>query len=38
LTRLNAEVTIEELFLWSAYFELQNDEHEERMKKAKRRR
>jgi hypothetical protein len=38
LTRLNAEVTLEELFLWSAYFELQNDEQEEEIKKAKRRR
>jgi hypothetical protein len=26
LVRLNQEVTMEELLLWSAYFELQNEE------------
>jgi hypothetical protein len=32
LARLNQEVTMEELLLWSAYFELQNEEQERRMK------
>jgi hypothetical protein len=32
LVRLNQEVTMEELLLWSAYFELQNEEQERRMK------
>jgi hypothetical protein len=30
-------MTIEELMLWSAFFELQNDEQEAMMKKARRR-
>lgn len=38
LARLNKEVTLEELLLWSSYFELLNDEQEEAMKKMKRRR
>lgn len=38
LRRLNEEVTLEELLIWSAYFELLNDEHEEAMKKMRRRR
>jgi hypothetical protein len=38
LNRLNQEVTMDELLIWSAYFDLLNDEQEERMKKAKRRR
>jgi hypothetical protein len=33
LVRLNQEVTMEELLLWSAYFELQNEEQERRMKR-----
>jgi hypothetical protein len=33
LIRLNQEVTMEELLLWSAYFELQNEEQERRMKR-----
>jgi hypothetical protein len=33
LARLNQEVTMEELLLWSAYFELQNEEQERRMKR-----
>jgi hypothetical protein len=32
LVRLNQEVTMEELLLWSTYFELQNEEKERRMK------
>jgi hypothetical protein len=32
LVRLNQEVTMEELLLWSAYFELQNEEQDRRMK------
>jgi hypothetical protein len=38
LARLNKEITIEELLIWSSYFELLNDEQEEAMKKMKRRR
>ena len=38
LARLNKEITLEELLLWSSYFELLNDEQEEAMKKMKRRR
>jgi len=38
LTRLNGELTLEELYIWSAYFGLLNDEQEAAMKKAKRRR
>jgi len=34
---LNAEVTMEELMIWAAYFELQNDEQEAAMKKMRRR-
>jgi hypothetical protein len=33
LARLNQEVTMEELLLWSAYFDLQNEEQERRMKR-----
>jgi hypothetical protein len=33
LAKLNQEVTMEELLLWSAYFELQNEEQERRMKR-----
>jgi hypothetical protein len=33
LVRLNQEVTMEELLLWSAYFDLQNEEQERRMKR-----
>jgi hypothetical protein len=33
LVRLNQEVTMEELLLWSAYFELQKEEQERRMKR-----
>ena len=32
LARLNQEVTLEELLIWSSYFELQNEEQERRMK------
>jgi hypothetical protein len=32
LARLNAEVTMEELMIWSAYFDLTNEEQERRMK------
>jgi len=38
LTRLCNEVTLEELFIWSAYFGLLNEEQEAQMKKARRRR
>ena len=38
LARLNQELTLDELFLWSAYFDLLNDENEEELRKAKRRR
>jgi hypothetical protein len=37
LARLNAEVTMEELMIWSVYFELQNEEQEAAMKKMRRR-
>jgi polyphosphate kinase 2 (PPK2 family) len=33
LARLNQEVTMEELLLWSCYFDLQNEEQERRMKR-----
>jgi hypothetical protein len=33
LVRLQQEVTLEELLIWSAYFELQNEEQERRMKR-----
>jgi len=33
LARLNAEVTIEELLLWSGYFELLNEEQERQLKR-----
>jgi len=33
LARLSQEVTLEELLLWSSYFELQNEEQERRMKR-----
>jgi hypothetical protein len=32
LARLNQEVTLEELLIWSSYFELQNEQQERRMK------
>jgi hypothetical protein len=32
LARLNQEVTLEELLIWSSYFELQNEEQDRRMK------
>ena len=38
LTRLRSEITYEELWLWITYFGLMNDQQEERMKKAQRRR
>lgn len=38
LSRLNQEVTMEELLIWSAYFDLLNEEQEQQMKKARRRR
>jgi hypothetical protein len=33
LVQLQQEVTLEELLIWSAYFELQNEEQERRMKR-----
>ena len=38
LTQLRREITYEELWLWITYFGLMNDQQEERMKKAQRRR
>jgi hypothetical protein len=32
LARLQQEMTLEELFLWSSYFEILNDEQERRLK------
>jgi hypothetical protein len=32
LVRLKSELTLEELLLWSAYFEVINEEQERRMK------
>jgi hypothetical protein len=37
LSCLMASMTMEEILLWSAYFALQNEEHEAAMKKARRR-
>lgn len=36
LAKLNQEITLEELLIWSAYFDLLNEEQEAAMKKAKR--
>jgi len=36
LAQLNAEVTLEELLLWSAYFDLTNEEQERRLKQRRR--
>jgi hypothetical protein len=33
LARLNAEITLEELLIWSSYFEIQNEEQERQMKR-----
>jgi|TARA_R100000005_G_C4838480_1_gene111184 hypothetical protein len=38
LAKLNQEITYEELILWSTYFDLLNEQQEQRLKKAKRRR
>ena len=38
LGQLRREMTYEELWIWITYFNLMNDEQEERMKKAQRRR
>lgn len=38
LQQLNQSITIDELFLWSAYFELCNDEQEAEMKRQRLRR
>jgi hypothetical protein len=32
LVRLKSEITLEELLLWSAYFDVTNEEQERRMK------
>lgn len=37
LAELNQGMTLEELLIWSAFFELQSDEQEAVMKKARRR-
>lgn len=36
LVKLNQEMTLEEILLWSAYFELYNEEQERRMKQRRR--
>jgi polyphosphate kinase 2 (PPK2 family) len=36
LAKLNQEVTLEELLIWSAYFDLQNEEQERRLKQRRR--
>lgn len=36
LTRLKAELTMEELLLWSAYFDVINEEQERRLKQRRR--
>jgi hypothetical protein len=36
LARLNQEVTLEELLIWSSYFELQNEDQDRRMKQSRR--
>lgn len=33
LAKLNQEVTLEELLVWSAYFQIQNEEQEKAMKR-----
>lgn len=33
LARLQQEMTLEELFMWSSYFEILNDEQEREMKR-----
>lgn len=33
LAKLNNEVTLEELLLWSSYFDLQSEEQERQMKR-----
>lgn len=33
LARLNHEITLEELLIWSAYFDLQNEEREQQLKR-----
>tara|TARA_R100000030_G_scaffold99222_1_gene90053 strand:+ start:805 stop:966 length:162 start_codon:yes stop_codon:yes gene_type:complete len=38
LTRLKNEVTLEELYLWSTYFGVLNEDQEAQMKKARRKR
>ena len=38
LTQLKQTVTVEELLLWSAYFQILNEDQEREMEKAKRRR
>jgi polyphosphate kinase 2 (PPK2 family) len=36
LIRLKSELTMEELLLWSAYFDVTNEEQERRMKQRRR--
>jgi hypothetical protein len=38
LTQLKQTVTVEELLLWSAYFQILNEDQEKEIEKAKRRR
>ena len=38
LTQLKQTVTVEELLLWSAYFQILNEDQEKEMEKTKRRR
>ena len=37
LSQLAENMTLEELMMWSAFFAIQNEQHEEAMKKARRR-
>jgi polyphosphate kinase 2 (PPK2 family) len=36
LARLNQEVTLEELLIWSSYFDIQNEEQDRRLKQRRR--
>jgi len=36
LAKLKQELTLEELLLWSSYFDLQNEEQERRLKQRRR--
>jgi hypothetical protein len=36
LAKLNQEVTLEELLIWSSYFEIQNEEQDRKLKQRRR--